>query len=78
MLLDSNVNIVMSQKIAYDLLVELGGEATLPQIKTMIRNKYPDYTLDKYVSSRLRSLVAKGCIRYNHRLRTYKIVDTFD
>jgi hypothetical protein len=68
----------MSQRIAYDIIKELGGQATIPEIRKIIRERYPGYTLDQYLANRLRSLVNKGCLRYDHKLRSYRIVDTFD
>ncbi len=68
----------MSQKLVYDLIKEMGGQVTIYHLKTLIRERYPSYTLDQYLSNRIRSLVTKGCIEYDKILRMCTIVDTFD
>ncbi len=69
----------MSQKLVYDILKEFEGQkATIAEIRKIVITRYPSYTLSQYLSLRLRSLVNKGCIVYNHKDRTYTIVDTFD
>lgn len=53
----------MSQKIVYDLLTELGGRASLQEIKALALKKYPEYTLYHYVSNRLHKLEHRGYVK---------------
>ena len=55
----------MSQKIIYDLLKELGGNAFTSDISKLAKQKYPDATLHTYVYHRLRDLKKWGLIKKN-------------
>ena len=46
----------MSQEDVFNILKELGGEATTEQIRKKARVKYPKRTLYLYVLNRLRKL----------------------
>lgn len=46
----------MSQEKIYDIIKELGGEATTKEIKDRIKQKYPNATLHLYVNQQLRKL----------------------
>jgi len=52
----------LSQKEVYDILRELGGEATIKQIKIRAKEKFPELSLHQYVGDRLRRLRKNGYI----------------
>jgi transcription initiation factor TFIID TATA-box-binding protein len=52
----------VSQKIIFEILQELGGEANITQIKEVAKREYPHRTLDDYISNRLASLEKKGFV----------------
>jgi Fe2+ or Zn2+ uptake regulation protein len=53
----------LSQKEVYDILKELGGEATTKQIKIRAKEKFPELSLHAYVTDRLRRLERNGYVR---------------
>ncbi len=53
----------MSQSIVLELLNELGGVASLKEIRALAKKKYPDATLHSYISDRLRKLEKWGTIK---------------
>jgi len=53
----------LSQKEVYDILKELGGEATTKQIKMKAREKFPGLSLYTYVTNRLHKLEKNGCVK---------------
>jgi len=55
----------MSQKVVFELLKELGGRATLQQIKALALEKYPEYSLHEYVGNRLHKLATWGYVKRN-------------
>lgn len=65
----------MSQKVVYELLKELGGRATLQQIKALAFEKYPEYSLHEYVGNRLLKLKTWGYVRRN-KDDTWEIIST--
>jgi len=46
----------MSQSIIYEILEELGGEASNSEISKVAKERYPKLSLHKYVSNRLHKL----------------------
>lgn len=54
----------MSQKAVYELLQELGGRATVKEIRALALKRYPDFTLYHYVSNRLQKLQRSGYVRH--------------
>jgi len=63
----------MSQKAVYELLQELGGRATVKEIRALALKRYPDFTLYHYVSNRLQKLQKGGYVRHK-RDGTWEIV----
>jgi hypothetical protein len=55
----------MSQKMVYELLQEMGGRASLKQIRELAFKKYPGLTLHRYVGDRLWSLKSWGYVKKN-------------
>ncbi|MEM2507679.1 MAG: hypothetical protein QXF61_11620 [Nitrososphaeria archaeon] len=53
----------MSQKEVYEILKELGGEATTKQISQKAKEKFPNLSLYLYVSNRLRKLEKNGYVK---------------
>lgn len=53
----------MSQYEVYKIIKELGGSATTKQISQIAKEKFPQYTLSKYVGNRLKKLEVKGYIK---------------
>lgn len=70
----------MSQKIIYDLIEELGGEATTKQIKELALKRYPNLTLHTYVKNRLKKLENFGYVKktISDRVEMWKIVRKFE
>jgi hypothetical protein len=54
----------LSQKEIYEILKELGGEATLKEIKKRAKEKFPDLSLHLYASNRLLQLKRWGFIDF--------------
>ena len=52
----------MSQKDVFDIIKELGGSATSPEIRSRAKIKYPTSTLFQYVADRLRKLKNWGYV----------------
>uniref|UniRef100_A0A7V3KNY3 Uncharacterized protein n=1 Tax=candidate division WOR-3 bacterium TaxID=2052148 RepID=A0A7V3KNY3_UNCW3 len=52
----------MSQKEVYEIIKELGGEATYSEIKRRAKEKFPNLTLWQYVTDRLKKLEKKGYV----------------
>jgi uncharacterized membrane protein len=52
----------MSQKEVYEIIKELGGEATYREIKRRAKEKFPNLTLWQYVTDRLKKLEKKGYV----------------
>ena len=52
----------MSQKEVYDIIKELGGEATYREIKRRAKEKFPNLTLWQYVTDRLKKLEKNGYV----------------
>lgn len=52
----------MSQEDVRSLLAELDGEATVHEIANLARKKFPDRTLDTYLSERLQPMKKKGIV----------------
>jgi hypothetical protein len=46
----------MSQRLVYQLLRELGGKATITEIRKLAKAKYPESTLYSYAGKQLRRL----------------------
>ena len=59
----------MSQSDVYNILLELGGTATVREIAQRAREKYPRRTLHLYVNVRLRQLQKWGMVRRDVILR---------
>lgn len=55
----------MSQKIVFEILQELGGEASTTQIKEIAKEKYSRRSIGDYISNRLASLEKKGFVSKN-------------
>lgn len=55
--------LIVSQKLVYSSLKDLGGSAKRSQINNHIREKHPDRSLDTYVAKRLVSLEKKGIVK---------------
>jgi Fe2+ or Zn2+ uptake regulation protein len=53
----------MSQKEVYEILKELGGEATTRQIAIRAKEKFPGLSLYLYVSNRLHKLEKNGYVK---------------
>ena len=53
----------MSQDETYKILQELGGFASITQIRDRALEKYPNYLLFTYVTNRLKKLEKKGYVR---------------
>jgi hypothetical protein len=47
----------------YNLLVELGGKATVQQLRDLAEKKYPKRTLHLYITNRLLKLQKWGMVR---------------
>jgi DNA-binding HxlR family transcriptional regulator len=62
----------MSQSIVLELLNELGGVASLKEIRALAKKKYPDTTLHSYISDRLRKLEKWGTVK--RKIENSKIV----
>lgn len=67
----------MSLKVAYDILVELGGSATVEQIVNYCKTYFPAYYQHGRMSKGLTGLRNRGHIHYNHKTKIYLIVDPF-
>jgi hypothetical protein len=52
----------MSQEDIFNIISELGGEATLEEIRNRVKQKYPARTLHLYILTRLRQLAKNGLI----------------
>ncbi len=52
----------MAQKVVYMLLKELGGSATLEEIKELAKKRYPDATQWHYAISDLQKLEKWGYV----------------
>lgn len=52
----------MSQNKVYSALEDLDGEANTDELREKLNEKYPDSTLHKYATQRLRSLEEKGVV----------------
>ena len=52
----------MSQTIVLQLLKELGGKATLSQLRTLAKSKHPYSSLPQYMSSRLSTMAKHGLV----------------
>ena len=52
----------MSQKDIYEILKELGGEASVIEVRKRAKEKYPKRTLHMYVTNRLRKLQKWGYV----------------
>jgi hypothetical protein len=55
-------------------LVELGGVATTAEIRKRAREKYPNFSLWKYVNDRLVKLKQRGDIAFDTKTGKYFIV----
>jgi hypothetical protein len=64
----------MSQLVVYQFLIDLGGKATLKQVREMALRKYPESTLYSYVGQRLHKLEEEGVIRHNKKDDTWEII----
>ncbi len=53
----------MAQKEVYEILKELGGQATQKQIRDRAVEKYPTYSLHLYIGNRLRKLEKNGYLK---------------
>lgn len=53
---------LMSQKLVYEILKELGGIATMKEIKIRAKEKFPEASLYAYVGLRLRALEKWGYV----------------
>lgn len=63
----------MSQSDVYNLLIELGGRATVQEICELAKRKYPKRTLHAYISNRLLKLQKWGMVRREEREETYPL-----
>lgn len=62
----------MSQEDIFNIIKELGGEATIEQIRKKAKSKYPKRTLYLYVLNRLKKL-EKGK-QILHKNQKWKII----
>lgn len=53
----------MSQRKVYEILKELGGEATTGEVRERAKEKYPKNTLHMYASDRLHKLSKWGIVK---------------
>lgn len=53
----------MSQFEVYNLLMDLGGKATAIELIKRAKEKYPEYSLHKYIYTRLSTLQKNGIIK---------------
>lgn len=70
----------MSQNAVYEILQDLGGEASGSEITAEARQRYPDKSLHKYTATRLRSLADKEVVEIDTgtgdgHVNHYRIVD---
>jgi hypothetical protein len=56
---------IVSQRTVFELLKELGGRARTGEISKLAFEKYPDLTLNQYVSDRLHKLANWGYVKKN-------------
>jgi Fe2+ or Zn2+ uptake regulation protein len=54
--MEKEIGIYMSQEAILKILKELGGEATIQEIRAKAKSKYPTTTLYTYAIDRLRKL----------------------
>jgi len=54
---------ILSQKEVYEILKELGGEATTKQIAQRAKEKFPGLSMHSYVSNRLHKLAKNGYVK---------------
>jgi cytochrome b involved in lipid metabolism len=64
----------MSQLVVYQFLIDLGGKATLKQIREMALRKFPESTLYSYVGQRLHKLEEEGVVKHNKKDDTWEII----
>jgi DNA-binding IclR family transcriptional regulator len=64
----------MSQRLVYQLLCELGGKATITEIRKLAKVKYPDSTLYSYAGKQLRRLQEKGYVKFDKASETWRLV----
>ena len=53
----------MSQDDIYEILKELGGEASTSDIRKRAKEKFPDRSLYSYVTNRLKKMEKKGILQ---------------
>ena len=64
----------MSQKLVLELLIDLGGRATIGKISSLARERYPDATLHTYVGFQLRKLRKWGTVDYDQKTKEWFII----
>lgn len=63
----------MSQNKVYAALRELGGKATTTEIRHKLEEEYPDSTLYKYTTNRLRSLEEKEVVGMDESSKPFNV-----
>lgn len=63
----------MSQNKVYQALKAIGGEGTTSAIRAHLKDEYPDSTLYKYATNRLRKLEKKGIVEIDESSNPYHV-----
>lgn len=63
----------MSQNKVYQSLKEIGGEGSTDELRSYLKNEYPDLTLHQYATDRLRTLEKKGIVEIDDNSIPYYI-----